>query len=438
MQISASNSYPSSYPTDLVSDLDERFSETLPDKSASSSDPLSMELMKEIWADPLPLQPRSLTGDFSDMPILLPTFSAKTSSATCAPEYSSSEVLSSGTVPNSDEKLDEDTAQLSPLLDPQSSTELATPVKKKGITPDFEREMVSLMESVLKQPQNRTVLIALAISSQWGRIFNIESFTTIKTILKIHELFNLTELHRLGVNYITGRGVEKNLVRAFICFSAGAELEDAKCLNSLGFYFYRGVFVTRDIPKAIKLFKKSADEGNPAALCNLGYCYLKHRIGLQRRYETAEILFLKAADKGYPPAMNRLGLIHLFGSTNHLGSSSTNRTEAFAWFERGAEKKDPSCMHNLASCYLFGIGVKMDFEKANELKAKVAELERAKQSQLGKDPNLLIPGICYRYKLADISIVNLIPTQSVYKRKKTTTATKNKKACPKVQTRIVT
>jgi TPR repeat protein len=65
--------------------------------------------------------------------------------------------------------------------------------------------------------------------------------------------------------------VEVDLIKALALYEKAAELNDQLTLNYLGAYHFN---VTRDLNKAVKLFKKASENGKCSrALNNLGLCY---------------------------------------------------------------------------------------------------------------------------------------------------------------------
>ena len=55
----------------------------------------------------------------------------------------------------------------------------------------------------------------------------------------------------------------------------------------------------------MKWYRKSADQGNAAAQCNLGVCYAKGQ-GVPQSYDEAIKWYRKSADQGYRRAKDSL------------------------------------------------------------------------------------------------------------------------------------
>ena len=128
------------------------------------------------------------------------------------------------------------------------------------------------------------------------------------------------------------------------------------------------------------------------------------------------MLFLRAAHSHYPPAMNLLGLSCLFGKGKSRLSvyqrPKARLQNAFDWFQQGAEAGDSSSMHNLGSCYYFGVGVEQNLQKATELYSKAADRDRAKLDQLFLPTDQLIPGVRYRFTEEDLEAWPSLPILS--------------------------
>ena len=59
----------------------------------------------------------------------------------------------------------------------------------------------------------------------------------------------------------------------------------------------------------MKWYRKSADQGEAAAQCNLGFCYSKGR-GVAQSYEEAVKLYRKSAAQGNAAAQYNLGVCY--------------------------------------------------------------------------------------------------------------------------------
>lgn len=99
----------------------------------------------------------------------------------------------------------------------------------------------------------------------------------------------------------------------------------------IGLYYYHGVSVSKDLKKAIKWFRASAEQGYIYAETSLGICYRKGD-----------------------------GIL-------------TNYIEAVKLFEHAAALGDITAIYNLAICYYYGQGVIKDYQKSAELFRQASE-----------------------------------------------------------------
>ena len=93
--------------------------------------------------------------------------------------------------------------------------------------------------------------------------------------------------------YELGKGVKKNLKKAFELCKAAADEGFAPALNELGRYYMYGISCECDEAKAFSLLKKSSDKGCPDALYNLSTCYLRG-IGVEADFCKARELKARA------------------------------------------------------------------------------------------------------------------------------------------------
>ena len=57
-------------------------------------------------------------------------------------------------------------------------------------------------------------------------------------------------------------------------FRCAAEQGDANSQFNLGVYYLKGFGVEKDVAEAVRWFRKAAEQGDAVAQCNLGSCYL--------------------------------------------------------------------------------------------------------------------------------------------------------------------
>ena len=134
----------------------------------------------------------------------------------------------------------------------------------------------------------------------------------------------------LGDFYFRGIGVERDVKRAIICYSIGAENHIPNSMYWYGRFLCDGVFIEQDVAKGYPLVKEAAEMGNTDAMVYIGLDYYRGE-------------FVKKNDK-----------------------------EAFYWVEKAVKEGETSALVILGEFYMQGIGVVADKAKAVELYKKSA------------------------------------------------------------------
>ena len=77
----------------------------------------------------------------------------------------------------------------------------------------------------------------------------------------------------IGWDYWTGTGVDRDLVEAVKWYRKAAEQNNAAAQYNLGKCFFDGQGVVRNMAEAVKWYMKAAEQNLAWAQCNLGQCY---------------------------------------------------------------------------------------------------------------------------------------------------------------------
>ncbi len=207
--------------------------------------------------------------------------------------------------------------------------------------------------------------------------------------------------NNLGVCYIYGKGVEKNVAEGNNWYKKAIEHGSTEALFNLGLSYYKGEGVVKNLQEAKRLFEKSSAQGNDIAQlyigriledtnasCDkivaaykkaaemgcaeaqdyLGYWYEEGENGLPVDYQEAYRWYQKAAEQGDSYAQYDIGWLF----DNGLGVKE-NKREAVKWFKRAASKNNVSAIYRLGLCYYFANGVGMDRREALKLFRKAAK-----------------------------------------------------------------
>lgn len=111
-----------------------------------------------------------------------------------------------------------------------------------------------------------------------------------------------TELERIGLSYITGKGVERDLDTAISWYKKAAEKGSVIALYQLGFCYDS----KQDHSQAIIWYTKAAEKGLPVAQFKLSEYY-----GKEKNADKEVYWLIKAGEQNYAPAQFRMGMILL-------------------------------------------------------------------------------------------------------------------------------
>jgi len=133
---------------------------------------------------------------------------------------------------------------------------------------------------------------------------------------------------------------------------------NAKAQNYLGLAYLNGIGIEKDIPQAYNYIAKAASKNYANAQYNLGRLY-KYGIGCELSFTKAVDWFKTAAANGNQRAAYSLGYMYYKGY-----GVPQDYKQAVSWFTRSS---DPMAQHFLGVCYYFGYGVAINETKAIEI-----------------------------------------------------------------------
>ncbi|MBY0264346.1 MAG: sel1 repeat family protein [Holosporales bacterium] len=140
--------------------------------------------------------------------------------------------------------------------------------------------------------------------------------------------------YQLGLAYLEGQGVRKNLEEAARWFQKAADKEFPPAQYNLGVMYCKGEGVKKNLEEAARWFQKAADQEFPHAQYNLGQMYYEGE-GVMKNLEEAARRFQKAADQEFPEAQYNLGVMYYNGE-----GVAKNLEEAAKWYQKAAERGD--------------------------------------------------------------------------------------------------
>ncbi|GBC07421.1 hypothetical protein RclHR1_07450009 [Rhizophagus clarus] len=160
----------------------------------------------------------------------------------------------------------------------------------------------------------------------------------------------------LTIYYEKGKGIEKNLEKAFYWYQKAAENGNVVAMDNLVICYYNGEGVEKNLEKAFYWCQKAAENGNENSMGNLANCY-KNGEGTEKNSEKSFYWYQKAAENGHVKAMDFLGICYENGE-----GTEKNLEKTFYWYQKAAENGYNKAMNNLAMCYENGRGTEKDFK----------------------------------------------------------------------------
>jgi len=180
----------------------------------------------------------------------------------------------------------------------------------------------------------------------------------------------LGELY-LGICYYYGRGIDKNLEKAFALFKSAAEKDSGKALHWMGYLYENGIFVDKDLEKALKYYTEAADNGVLDVQVMLANRYYKG-MHVTKDIEKAKHYYHLAALRESPEGMYGYGQC-LYNALN------SDDSEALYWFKKAADKGIASAMSAIAECYFSNRGQVEFFSEKKRYEAAIKWAKKAKE-----------------------------------------------------------
>ena len=139
-------------------------------------------------------------------------------------------------------------------------------------------------------------------------------------------------------------------------------------LVQLGIKYEKGEGVSKDLPKAVELYRKAAEKGDAAGEFHLGTMY-RDGDGVSKDPEQARQWFTKSAQQNYSDAENELGMMYQRGQ-----GEPQDDAQAVSWYNKSAEQGNAAAQYNLGWMYEKGRGVPKDAAIAANWYRQAAEL----------------------------------------------------------------
>jgi len=135
----------------------------------------------------------------------------------------------------------------------------------------------------------------------------------------------------------------------------------------LGDMYEYGKGAPKDYMKAVKWFRKAAEQGNANAQFDLGVMYFNGQ-GVPKNHTEAAKWLSKAAEQGDAEAQGAFGSMYYYA-----WGVPQDYTKALKWFRKAAEQGDAKAQYFLGLTYECGKGIPKDYTKAVKWFRKAAE-----------------------------------------------------------------
>lgn len=170
---------------------------------------------------------------------------------------------------------------------------------------------------------------------------------------------------RLGLYLAMGIWGKPNPEEAFRRIERSAKNGASGALTMLGNFYRDGYGTTQNIPLAIELLTKAANLGDGAAQYELGAMYMAGNGVLKDRIQ-ARVWFVKAHEAGHADAAV------MVAETYRSNDWKEHEAEIFKWVSIGARAGSLKGQKYLCDFYSYGVGTARDFKKAYEQCSLVA------------------------------------------------------------------
>ena len=153
----------------------------------------------------------------------------------------------------------------------------------------------------------------------------------------------------------------KDPEESFANFLKSADLGNVKAQLRVAISYQSGINgAKKNIEEANKYYKLAADQGNIKAQCNLAFNMQKGDGIKKDRNAGIEKMIKSGAEDFYEQFATDIGLFY--------SDKKNEKQQAFEWFEKAYQiNKTKTTINNYASCFMKGIGVVKDINKAKEI-----------------------------------------------------------------------
>ena len=182
---------------------------------------------------------------------------------------------------------------------------------------------------------------------------------SIKLLHEAAEEGSIKAYYALSVMYHDGDSLTPDSEVALKWLIKAAEAEEPRGQSQLGYFYDEGIIVKQDIKKAIYWYKEAIKNNSDKARYNLASLYLDGQSNAPQKIKEAISLYLVSAKNGHDHSKVALGNIYM---DDAYGLKDVEK--AFYWLNAAASNGNTYGQTGLASCYRYGIGTDINYEKA--------------------------------------------------------------------------
>jgi TPR repeat protein/Zn-dependent protease with chaperone function len=186
----------------------------------------------------------------------------------------------------------------------------------------------------------------------------------ISNLQKASNMGHHTSSIMLGNIYTNGEVVSRDFKLAYKYYKVAADHNLSAGLESLGMAYYHGRGVPRNIDKAFALVKK-ASEKDPNAKLNLALFYLETE--QYKNHEEALKIYTEFANAGNTQAQQNLGYMHMVGQ-----GTKVDYDEAMRYF-RIVYQKDPVAGLSIAYMMELGLGMPQNIFESTKIYQELSQ-----------------------------------------------------------------
>jgi TPR repeat protein len=173
--------------------------------------------------------------------------------------------------------------------------------------------------------------------------------------------------YRLALNYLEGKGVQKDIKLAMVWFGKSAEAGNVPAQMALGDIYLGGKLNEKNFPEAIKWYTMAAKNGNVRAQSFLGDCYFD-AIEVKQDLKSALSYYTMAASQGDSNAVKKLGYCYYNGK-----GVDSDFAEAGKWYMKSAQNGDAESAYFVSLMLSEGKGLAKDDAEALKWAEKAVE-----------------------------------------------------------------